>query len=111
MLGLQSGFVPGDHYNSRIGLVGYPKVVNTQHPLSCQNLFPCFLSFFLPFFSLYHFIGPCRPPKSAAKFLSSFLLTGRWLPNTKKNEEGCCVCVAFSLSLSTPPLSLWKHLF
>ena len=40
-------------------------------------------SFRLDFFSLYHFIGLCR---SAAKSLSSFLLFGRWLPDTKKKK-------------------------
>ena len=63
---------------SRIGLAGYPKVVNTQHPLSCLNFL--FLSFFLSFslsfsfFSLYQFIGLCGSPKSAAKSPSSLLL-------------------------------------
>ena len=75
---------------SRIGLAGYPKVVNTQHPLSCLNFL--FLSFFLSFslsfsfFSLYQFIGLCGSPKSAAKSPSSLLLIGMWLPNTKKKN-------------------------
>ncbi len=38
----------------------------------------------LDFFSLYHFIGLCR---SAAESPSSFLLIGRWLPNTKKKKK------------------------
>ena len=101
-------------YGRRTGLVGYPIVVNTQHPVSCLK-FVSFLSFFLPFFSLYHFIGPCRPqkvqqnlrvsfllspfllivplyrtlqtPKSAAKSPSSFLLIGRWLPNPRMKKK------------------------
>ena len=54
MIGLQSGFIPGDRYGSQIGPVGYPKVVKKM------------VSFFLPFFSLYHFINYrtlADPPK------------------------------------------------
>ena len=84
----RSGFVPGDRYGSRIGLAGYHKVVNTQHPLSCLKYL--FLSFLLSLFRFLYFhyttfsIGLCRslpPPPSAAKSPSSF---GRWLPSTKK---------------------------
>ena len=32
-------------------------------------------------------MGLCRPPKSVAKIPSSFLLMGRWLPNTKKKKK------------------------
>ena len=85
-----SGFVPGDRYGSRIGLAGYPKVVNTQHPLSCIKYL--FLSFFLSPFLLLSFCyttleDSADPPTSAAKSPSSFLLIGRWLHNTKKKEE------------------------
>ena len=87
----RSGFVRADRYGSRTGLAGYPKY--TAPTLLSNLLVPFSLSF--SFFLVYHFIGLCRPPppppkkkkKSAAKSPSSFLLTGRWLRNTKKKKN------------------------
>ena len=52
---VRSGFVPGDLYGSRIGLVGYLRVVvNSQHQFSCLIIYLFFLLSF-SLFSLFLF--------------------------------------------------------